>query len=56
MPYFLVVSAMAAIVAVLIFIQLLRAHPVDLFSSLIIAACFVVAVVVTAMWSNRSKA
>ncbi len=49
-----VVLAMASIVGVLIFIQLFRAKPIDLIASLIIAVCFVVAVVTAAMWGNRS--
>lgn len=48
------VTSLAGIVGVLIFVQLLRAQPLDTFSILVISVCFVVAVVVTAMWSKRS--
>ena len=53
--YFVIVIAMAAIVGLLIFVQLVRARPVDLVASLIISVCFVIAVITTAMWSARSE-
>jgi hypothetical protein len=50
-----IVLAMAAIVGLLILVQLFRAAPIDLFASLVIAVCFVVSVITAAMWGNRSK-
>ncbi|MBC7447586.1 MAG: hypothetical protein H7330_05950 [Hymenobacteraceae bacterium] len=48
------VLSMATIVGLLLFVQLIRAKPIDLFFIVVIAVCFVVAVIVTAMWGDRS--
>lgn len=44
---------MSLIVGLLILVQLFRAQPMDLPSMLIIAVCFVVAVIGTARWGAR---
>lgn len=49
-----IVTGLAGIVGVLILVQLIRAKPVDVPSMLLIAVCFVVAVIATAMWGKRS--
>ena len=53
-PLVTLVIVLAAVVGILLLVQLVRAHAPDLFSMLIIAACFVVGVIGAAMWSNRS--
>jgi len=53
-PYVAIVIAMAAIVGILLLVQLFRGQPIDNFSTLVISVCFVVSVVVTAMWGKRS--
>ncbi|HYE79254.1 MAG TPA: hypothetical protein VEI97_14820 [bacterium] len=49
-----IITAIAAIVGLLILVQLFRAQPMDVPSMLVIAVCFVVAVVLTSLWSKRS--
>ncbi len=54
--YIAIIIALAAIVGLLLFVQLFRAQPVDLFSSMVIAVCFVIAVITTAMWGRGDQA
>ena len=54
MRYIIIIIAMALIVGLLIFVQLLRAQPVDNVASLIIGVCFLVAVIATGMWGSKS--
>ena len=54
MRYIVIIVAMALIVGLLIFVQLLRAQPVDNVASLIIGVCFLVAVIATGMWGSKS--
>ena len=51
-----IVIGLAGIVGLLLLVQLIRGQAPDLISMLFISVCFVIAVIVTAMWSKRSKA